>query len=130
MAEVILKNVSKTFKGPRGERICAVNDFSLDVRDGEFMAIVGPSGCGKTTLLRLIAGLEEIDSGTVSIGGQIVNELHPKDRDVAMVFQNYALYPHMTVCQNLEFPLKLRKNPKPETRERVREAAQLLGIAD
>src|SRR5882762_4553208 len=130
MADVILKNVFKAFKGAKGERISAVNDFSLAVRDGEFVTVVGPSGCGKTTLLRLIAGLEEIDSGTVSIGAQIVNELPAKKRDIAMVFQNYALYPHMTVCENLEFPLKLRKNPKAQIREQVREVAQLLGIAD
>src|SRR5256885_50795 len=130
MAEVVLKSVSKAFKGPKGERISAVRDFSLAVRNGEFVAVVGPSGCGKTTLLRLIAGLEQIDSGTISISGQVVNNLQPKDRDVAMVFQNYGLYPHMSVYDNLAFPLKLRETPKAEIRDRVREAAELLGLGN
>ena len=130
MADVVLQNVSKAFKGPKGERICAVNDFSLAVREGEFVAVVGPSGCGKTTLLRLIAGLEQMDSGIISMAGQVINDWQPKDRDIAMIFQNYALYPHMTVGENLAFPLRLRKTAKPETRLRVQEVAELLGIAD
>src|SRR5437773_9227856 len=128
MAAVVLEHVSKAFKGAKGERIPAVNDFSLAAGDGEFVAVLGPSGCGKTTLLRLIAGLEQMDAGTVSIDGQIANNVQPKDRDVAMVFQNYALYPHMSVYDNLSFPLKLRNNSKPQIHERVRETAELLGI--
>ena len=106
----------------------AVNDLSLDVKDGEFMVFVGPSGCGKSTALRSIAGLEEITGGTIQIGDRVVNDLPPKDRDIAMVFQNYALYPHMTVEQNLAFGLQLRKTPKDEIKRRVDEAAQMLGL--
>src|SRR6202008_4250495 len=95
-----------------------VNDLSLDIRDGEFMVFVGPSGCGKSTALRSIAGLEEITGGSISISGRVVNDLPPKDRDIAMVFQNYALYPHMTVEQNLAFGLQLRKTSKDEIRRR------------
>ncbi|HTQ93579.1 MAG TPA: ATP-binding cassette domain-containing protein, partial [Streptosporangiaceae bacterium] len=108
MAQILLDHVEKSYAG--GVR--AIDDFSLDVRDGEFMVFVGPSGCGKSTALRSIAGLEEITAGTISIGGRVVNDLPPKDRDIAMVFQNYALYPHMTVEQNLAFGLQLRKTPK------------------
>ena len=124
MAQIIMDHVEKTYTG--GVR--AIDDFSLDVADGEFMVFVGPSGCGKSTALRSIAGLEEITGGTIQIGDRIVNDLPPKDRDIAMVFQNYALYPHMTVEQNLAFGLQLRKTPKDEIKRRVDEAAQMLGL--
>ncbi|MDB6016674.1 MAG: transporter related, partial [Pedosphaera sp.] len=103
MARVVIENLTKVFKGPEGETIRAVNDASLTVEDGEFLVLVGPSGCGKSTTLRLIAGLEEIGSGTISIDNKIVNAVEPKDRDVAMVFQHYALYPHLTVYENMAF---------------------------
>ncbi len=106
----------------------AVNEVSLEIVDGEFMVLVGPSGCGKSTLLRMIAGLEEVTDGEISIGDRVVTDLPPKSRDIAMVFQNYALYPHMTVEQNLDFGLKLRKTPKGEIRRRVDEAARILGL--
>jgi multiple sugar transport system ATP-binding protein len=124
MAQIILDHVEKAYAG--GTK--AVNDLSLDVLDGEFMVFVGPSGCGKSTALRSIAGLEEITGGTIQIGDRVVNDLPPKDRDIAMVFQNYALYPHMTVEQNLAFGLQLRKTPKDEVKRRVDEAAQMLGL--
>src|ERR1700745_1561443 len=124
MAQIVLDQVDKVFPG--GVR--AVDGLSLDIADGEFMVLVGPSGCGKSTALRSIAGLEEITAGTISIGGRVVNDLPPKDRDIAMVFQNYALYPHMTVEQNLAFGLQLRKTPKDEIQRRVGEAAKLLGL--
>jgi len=108
--------------------VVAVNDFTLEIQDGEFMVLVGPSGCGKTTSLRMIAGLEEVSEGTVRIGERVVNDLAPKDRDVAMVFQSYALYPHMSVRDNLSFGLKLRKVPKPEIERRVQEAAKILDL--
>src|SRR5579864_7904876 len=124
MAQIILDHVEKAYAG--GVR--AVDDLSLAVKDGEFMVFVGPSGCGKSTALRSIAGLEEITGGTIQIGDRVVNDLPPKDRDIAMVFQNYALYPHMTVEQNLAFGLQLRKTPKDEIKRRVDEAAQMLGL--
>src|SRR3984885_8128688 len=124
MAQIILDHVEKAYAG--GTK--AVNDLSLDVKDGEFMVFVGPSGSGKSTALRSIAGLEEITGGTIQIGDRIVNDLPPKDRDIAMVFQNYALYPHMTVEQNLAFGLQLRKTPKEEIKRRVDEAARMLGL--
>src|SRR5580700_11526357 len=124
MAQIILEHVEKAYAG--GTK--AVNDLSLDVKDGEFMVFVGPSGCGKSTALRSIAGLEEITGGNISIGSQVVNDLPPKDRDIAMVFQNYALYPHMTVEANLAFGLKLRHTPKAEIKRRVDEAAAMLGL--
>src|SRR5712671_5187132 len=124
MAQIIMDHVEKAYPGG----VKAVDDLSLDVKDGEFMVFVGPSGCGKSTALRSIAGLEEISSGTVSIGDRVVNDLPPKDRDIAMVFQNYALYPHMTVEQNLAFGLQLRKTPKEEIKRRVDEAAKMLGL--
>jgi multiple sugar transport system ATP-binding protein len=124
MAQIILDHVEKDYSGG----VKAINDLSLDIADGEFMVLVGPSGCGKSTALRSIAGLEEITSGTISIGDRVVNDLPPKDRDIAMVFQNYALYPHMTVEQNLAFGLQLRKTPKPEIQRRVGEAAKMLGL--
>ena len=128
MAQIVLDNVSKSFTGPKGEEVRAVNNVSLAVEDKEFVVLVGPSGCGKSTTLRMIAGLEEISRGTISIDGKIVNQVEPKDRDVAMVFQNYALYPHMTVYENMAFGLKLRKYPKAEIDKRVRQAAEILGI--
>ena len=110
------------------EGVVAVDDFNLDIKDKEFIVLVGPSGCGKSTTLRMVAGLEEITRGELYIDDRLVNDVAPKDRDIAMVFQNYALYPHMTVRQNLEFPLKLRKVPQAEIDERVSEAAEILGI--
>jgi multiple sugar transport system ATP-binding protein len=121
MATVTFDGVWKRF----GE-VIAVNDLSLLINDGEFMVLVGPSGCGKTTSLRMIAGLEEISQGSLSIGDKVVNHVAPKDRDIAMVFQSYALYPHMTVRDNMAFGLKLRKTPKPEIERRVNEAAAML----
>jgi multiple sugar transport system ATP-binding protein len=124
MARVMLKNVSKVFPPD----VVAVNDVSLEIQDKEFLVLVGPSGCGKSTTLRMVAGLEEISQGDIFIGDRLVNDVAPKDRDIAMVFQNYALYPHMTVFNNMAFGLKLRKFPKREIDKRVREAAQILGI--
>ena len=121
MATVTFDGVWKQF----GE-VVAVNDLNLQIKDGEFMVLVGPSGCGKTTSLRMIAGLEEISEGSLSIGDRVVNHVAPKDRDIAMVFQSYALYPHMTVYDNMAFGLKLRKTPKAEIDRRVREAAAML----
>ena len=126
MAEIVLDRVSKVYSGG----VAGVNDLTLEISDGEFMVLVGPSGCGKSTALRSIAGLEEITSGTISIGGRVVNDLPPKDRDIAMVFQNYALYPHMTVEQNLAFGLQQRKTPKAEITRRVTEVARMLGIEE
>src|SRR5438034_5298260 len=123
MATVTFDHVSKRY----GD-VVAVNDLNLEIRDGEFMVLVGPSGCGKTTSLRMIAGLEEISDGTLRIGDRVVNDVAPKDRDIAMVFQSYALYPHMTVRDNLAFGLKLRKVPKQEIERRVQEAAGILDI--
>ena len=126
MAEVVLAGVGKVY--PDGTR--AVGDLNLDIADGEFLVLVGPSGCGKTTALRMVAGLEEISEGTVSVGGRVVNRVPSRDRDVAMVFQSYALYPHLSVRQNIGFGLTLRKVPKPEIRKRVDEAARTLGLED
>jgi multiple sugar transport system ATP-binding protein len=126
MARVSCENITKTYPG----NVRAVTDFSLEVKDGEFIVLVGPSGCGKSTVLRMIAGLEEITTGTIRIGDRIVNDLPPKERDIAMVFQNYALYPHMTAYENMAFGLKLRKTPKDEIDSRVREAVDMLGITD
>ena len=125
MARVILDGVSKVYPG--GVR--AVDKMDLTVADREFVVLVGPSGCGKTTTLRMVAGLEEISEGTIRIGERVVNDVPPKDRDIAMVFQNYALYPHMTVFKNMAFGLKLRKYPKKEIDERVNSAAKVLGIS-
>ena len=124
MAEIVLDHVDKIYPGG----VKGVDGLSLEIRDGEFMVLVGPSGCGKSTALRSIAGLEEISSGTISIGGRVVNDLPPKDRDIAMVFQNYALYPHMTVEQNLAFALQQRKTPKDEIKRRVTEVSKMLGL--
>ncbi|ASU83721.1 sn-glycerol-3-phosphate ABC transporter ATP-binding protein UgpC [Nocardiopsis gilva YIM 90087] len=124
MAKIVLDGVDKVYSG----NVKAVDDLNLEINDGEFMVLVGPSGCGKSTALRMIAGLEEITDGDLHIGDQVVNDLPPKDRDIAMVFQNYALYPHMTVEQNLAFGLKLRKIPKAEIKARVDQAAAMLGL--
>jgi multiple sugar transport system ATP-binding protein len=126
MANVTLNNVSKQYPGG----VQAVIDASLDIADREFVVLVGPSGCGKSTTLRMIAGLEEISQGTISIGDKVVNAVPPKERNVAMVFQNYALYPHMTVFENMAFGLKLRHLPKDEIKKRVDEAARILGLAE
>jgi multiple sugar transport system ATP-binding protein len=128
MARVTIENVSKVFKGSRAE-VCAARNISLEVEDHEFLVLVGPSGSGKTTLLRLISGLDEPSSGTISIGSRVVNGIDPKDREVAMVFQRFALYPHLTVSENIGLGLKLRKVPKAEAERRVRTAAEILGLA-
>ena len=125
MAGVVYDRVTKQF----GE-VKAVNDLSLDIHDREFLVLVGPSGCGKTTALRLLAGLEEISNGNIYIGDRVVNDVAPKDRDIAMVFQSYALYPHMSVYDNMAFGLRLRKTSKSEIGRRVKEAADILGIGD
>lgn len=124
MAGLSFKNIQKVYAGG----VVAVDDFNLEVEDKEFLILVGPSGCGKTTTLRMIAGLEEITDGELYIDGKLVNDVAPKDRDIAMVFQNYALYPHMTVFDNMAFGLKLRKTPRPEIKRRVHEAAKILDI--
>jgi multiple sugar transport system ATP-binding protein len=126
VAEITLADVGKVY--PDGTR--AVSKLDLGIRDGEFMVLVGPSGCGKTTALRMVAGLEEISEGTVQIGDRVVNEVPPRDRDIAMVFQNYALYPHMSVYDNMAFGLKLRRLPKDEIDRRVRQAARILGLEE
>jgi multiple sugar transport system ATP-binding protein len=126
MAEIALDRVTKRFAGG----VTAVDGVTLTIADGEFVVLVGPSGCGKSTLLRMIAGLEEISAGQISIGGRVVNKLPPKQRDIAMVFQNYALYPHMSVEQNLGFGLKLRRMPRPQILDRVTDAARVLGLHD
>jgi multiple sugar transport system ATP-binding protein len=130
MARVELKNLVKTYPEKGGPGVGAVRGIDLDVADREFMVLVGPSGCGKSTTLRMIAGLESVTSGTVEIGGKVANDVLPKDRDIAMVFQNYALYPHMSVYENMAFGLRLRGHPKPEIDARVREAAAMLGLGD
>ncbi|HEQ60342.1 MAG TPA: ATP-binding cassette domain-containing protein, partial [Firmicutes bacterium] len=126
MARVVFENVTKVF----GEEVTAVAGFNLEVEDKEFLVLVGPSGCGKSTSLRMVAGLEEVTEGSIYIGDRCVNDVPPKDRDIAMVFQNYALYPHMTVYKNMAFGLKLRKYPKDEIERRVHEAADILGIRE
>src|SRR4029078_9009917 len=124
MAPADLERVHKTYEGG----FEAVRDFNLAIKEREFIALVGPSGCGKSTTLRMIDGLEDITSGTVSIGGKVMNKVAPKDRDIAMVFQSYALYPHMTVFENMAFALKLRKLPTPAITDKVQRAAAVLGI--
>ncbi|MBL7184147.1 MAG: ATP-binding cassette domain-containing protein, partial [Anaerolineae bacterium] len=121
MADVIYENVTKHF----GD-VVAVSDLDMEVADKEFLVLLGPSGCGKTTALRLLAGLEELTQGNIYIEGRLVNDVPPKDRDIAMVFQSYALYPHMSVYDNMAFGLKLRKTPKDEIDRRVKEAARIL----
>jgi multiple sugar transport system ATP-binding protein len=127
MATVTLENVGKVYRGDRGE-VTAVQNVSLAIADREFVVLVGPSGCGKSTTLRMVAGLEEITTGTVRIGDRVVNDVAPKDRDIAMVFQNYALYPHMTVYNNMAFGLKMRKVARSEIQTKVQKAARMLGI--
>jgi len=126
LAQVTLDNVNKVYDNGYH----AVHDLDLEIHDGEFLVLVGPSGCGKSTALRMVAGLESISSGKLSIGDRVVNDVHPKDRDIAFVFQNYALYPHMTVRDNIGFALKLRKTPKDEINQRVEEAARLLELSE
>ncbi len=126
MAEILLKNVRKTYPG----NVEAVHRFNLEIKDKEFIILVGPSGCGKSTTLRMIAGLEEISSGEIYIDDKVINEVHPKDRDIAMVFQNYALYPHMTVFENMAFSLSLQKMKKKGIKQRVEEVAKTLNIHD
>src|SRR5947208_5706730 len=123
MASVAIRDVKKAF-GATG----VIHGVDISIRDGEFVVLVGPSGCGKSTLLRMIAGLENITAGEIRIGERVVNNVPPKERDIAMVFQNYALYPHMTVAANMAFSLKLRKAPRPEIEERVDRAANILGL--
>ena len=127
MVELNLKNIYKKY--PNSDHY-SVEDFNLDIKDKEFIVFVGPSGCGKSTTLRMIAGLEDITEGTASIDGTVVNDVAPKDRDIAMVFQNYALYPHMTVYDNMAFGLKLRKYSKEDIEKRVNEAAEILGLKE
>ena len=124
MANVSLKHIYKVY--PNGTK--AVNDFTMEIEDKSFIVFVGPSGCGKSTTLRMIAGLEEISAGELKIGGEVMNDAEPKDRDIAMVFQNYALYPHMTIYENIAFGLQMRKVPKDEIDRRVKEVAKTLGI--
>src|SRR5246127_1337047 len=126
MSGITLDKVTKTY----GDGYLAVSDLDLEVQDGEFIVLVGPSGCGKTTALRMIAGLEEISGGEIRIGERVVNNLPPGARDIAMVFQNYALYPHMTVAENIGFALRMRKVPKAEARKRIEEAARIIGLVD
>src|SRR5437762_11026636 len=126
MAEVTFEQVSKVY----GDGTTAVSDLSLEVVDGEFMVLVGPSGCGKTTALRMVAGLEEISKGVLRIGDRVVNHVPSRDRDIAMVFQSYALYPHLSVYENIAFGLRLKKMPKQEVDKRVHDAARLLGLTE
>src|SRR3989337_2602036 len=126
MAAIEMKNIVKKY----GDGFPAVNDVSIDVADGEFMILVGPSGCGKSTLLRMIVGLEDITAGDMVIGGKKVNDLAPRDRNLAMVFQNYALYPHLTVFENIAFPLRLRKTSKDDVTRRVEQAAETLELTE
>src|SRR4051812_37225608 len=129
MARVSIDRVGKDAPGPGGKPVRILGEVSLEIAEGEFLVLVGPSGCGKTTLLRCIAGLEEISRGTLAFDGKRMNEVGPRDRDVAMVFQSYALYPHLTVRQNLGFALEMRRTPKAEVATRVDEAARMLEIA-
>jgi len=129
MSKVILEGLYKTYGGEKGCQVTAVENINLTIESEEFMVFVGPSGCGKSTTLRMIAGLEEISQGTISIDGRKVNDVPPKDRDIAMVFQNYALYPHMTVYKNMAFGLQLRNYPRAEIEKRVGDAAQILGLS-
>src|SRR5881398_87657 len=126
MAQVLLDKVSKIYPG----NVKAVDSIDLAIKDQEFVVLVGPSGCGKSTTLRMIAGLEEVSGGEIAVDGQVVNDVPPKDRDMAMVFQNYALYPHMTVYENMSFGLRLKRYPKAEIKERVENAARILDITN
>src|ERR1700760_1025469 len=126
MAALTLKGVKKSYDGKQ----FVLHGIDADVADGEFVVMVGPSGCGKSTLLRMVAGLEQISEGTIAIDGAVVNKLEPKDRNIAMVFQNYALYPHMTVAQNMSFGLRLKRYPKAEIKSRIDEAARMLDIVE
>ncbi len=126
MATISLRNIKKVY----GTKVTAVDDFNLEIADNEFVVLVGPSGCGKSTILRMVAGLEDISEGELYIDGKLMNDVAPKDRDIAMVFQNYALYPHMTVYQNMSFALRLRKEPKEEIDRKVRQAAEILDITE
>src|SRR2546423_8891579 len=126
MAEIKLEQLTKVY--PDGTK--AVDSLDLDIADGEFVVLVGPSGCGKTSALRMVAGLEDITAGRVVIGNRVVNRVPPKDRDIAMIFQNYALYPHMTAAGNMGFALRMRKTPRPQVRERVEATARVLGLLD
>ena len=144
MAEVNLRHIVKIYPNTEKKKkdnsktnlkvtergVIAVEDFNLDIKDREFIVLVGPSGCGKSTTLRMVAGLESITEGELLIDGKVVNDVDPKDRDIAMVFQSYALYPHMTVYDNIAFPLKLKKVPKEEIDKKVKEAAEILGITE
>ena len=130
MVSVVLEHLTKVFQEPKGRRVVALDDVSLTIREQELLVLVGPSGCGKTTTLRLLAGLEQPTSGVISFDGRVVNEVSPKERDVAMVFQNPALYPHLDAYDNLAFGLSLRRCPKKEIETRVRETADMLGLAD
>lgn len=126
MAQVVLQGVTKEYPG----NVRAVGGFNLTIPDGEFLVLVGPSGCGKSTTLRMIAGLEEVTEGSITIGDRVVNDVAPRDRDIAMVFQNYALYPHMTVFKNMAFGLKLRRVKRKEIKEQVEAVAKTLGLTD
>src|SRR6516225_10079740 len=128
MAKVSVQHVYKIYPGEKGRDVTAVTDVNLEIADREFVVLVGPSGCGKSTTLRMIAGLEEISRGDIYIGDRRVNEVAPKDRDIAMVFQNYALYPHMNVFDNMAFSLRLKGTPKDEIERRVNSAAGMLGL--
>jgi multiple sugar transport system ATP-binding protein len=130
MSKVTLKDVYKIYPGEKGGDVIAVRNFNIEISDREFVVFVGPSGCGKSTTLRMVAGLEEISRGEIFIGDKRVNDIPPKDRDIAMVFQNYALYPHMSVYENMAFGLKLRKFPKAEIQKRVNDAAAILGLGE
>src|SRR6516225_7121828 len=130
MAKVTVNHVSKIYPGEKGRNVTAVEDVNLEIADREFVVLVGPSGCGKSTTLRMIAGLEEISRGDIYIGDRRVNEVAPKDRDIAMVFQNYALYPHMNVFDNMAFGLKMRRFGRAEIDARVKAAAEILGIQE
>src|SRR6266496_919142 len=130
MARVVFENLTKIFRGPMGEEIRAVRDMNLTVENGDLVVLVGPSGSGKTTILRLLAGLDDVTSGCIKMDDAVVNDVSPKDRDIAMVFQHYALYPHMSVYENLAFGLRVRNCPGPEMDKRVQDAAELLGLSD